>query len=46
MDVYLENLIFMSEEEDIERDAFEQEWSYVFIFDEINKKFTYRKVDE
>jgi hypothetical protein len=46
MDVYLENLVFMSEEENIERDAFEQDWSYVFIFDEINKKFTYRKIDE
>ena len=46
MDVYLENPIYMCEEEEIDKVAFEQEWDYAFIFDEVNKKFTYRKIDE
>ena len=46
MDVYLENPLYMCKEDEIDKVAFDQEWSYAFIFDEVNKKFTYRKVDE
>ena len=46
MDVYLENPLYMCKEEEIDKVAFDQEWSYAFIFDEVNKKFTYRKIDE
>jgi hypothetical protein len=46
MDVYLENPLYMCEKDEIDKTASEQEWSYVFIFDEVNKNFTYRKIDE
>ena len=45
-DTYLENPLYMCEKDEIDKVAFDQEWSYVFIFDEVNGKFTYRKVDE
>ena len=45
-DTYLENPLYMCNEEEIDKVAFDQEWSYVFIFDEVARKFTYRKIDE
>lgn len=45
MDVYLENPIYMCEEDEIDKVAFEQDWSYAFIFNEVTKQFSYRKID-
>lgn len=45
-DTYLENPIFMCEKDEIDKVAFEQDWDYAFIFDEVKRNFTYRKIDE
>lgn len=45
-DTYLENPIFMCEEDEIDKVSFEQDWDYAFIFDEVKRNFTYRKIDE
>ena len=45
-DTYLENPLYMCEEDEIDKVAFEQDWDYAFIFDEIKRNFTYRKIDE
>lgn len=45
-DTYLENPLYMCEEDEIDTVAFEQEWDYAFIFDEGKRNFTYRKIDE
>lgn len=46
VDTYLENPLYMCEEDEIDKVAFEQDWDYAFIFDEVNRNFTYRKIDE
>ena len=45
-DTYLVNPLYMCEKDEIDEVAFDQGWSYVFIFDEVNGKFTYRKIEE
>lgn len=45
-DTYLENPLYMCEEDEIDKVAFEQDWDYAFIFDEVKRNFTYKKIDE
>ena len=44
LDRHLENPLYMCEKDEIDKVAFEQDWSYVFIFDEQTKQFSYRKI--
>ena len=46
LDRYLENPLYMCEKDEIDKVAFEQDWNYAFIFDEVTRQFSYKKIVE